>query len=178
MAPMKSWVDVAFIRMADAAILIGAMCGVLLFLVVLFNTISRYVFSLSLPETEDLGGLLFAAVLFATIPYVAQRGTDIRVTLFVDRYSRRAKRWMRVVSALLVLNFACIFGIVAFEFAAVSYRVGAESAVGRIVLYPWMGVIPISMVLLGLVTVRRLFEEFSGGGDQAIISDDQPSSSP
>jgi len=140
------------IARAVSAILLhlATLCGIALTLLVALSAVMRYVIGEPFAFTEELVGLLFSALVFLTLPYITLKRQHIEVTLLRDCFPAGVQRVCDVTARLLVVLFACWFGYYAWDFALMSYDLGSRSDIGGILLWPWMSLVVLACVLMGI----------------------------
>lgn len=105
---------------------------------------------------EDVVGLLLSASLFLALPLVTLRARHIRVAIVAEALKERFERPVRIAAMVTGLAF---FGWVLwdaipwFEFA---WKRNLKTETARLVLYPWMAVVPLAMALTWLIYFARL----------------------
>lgn len=107
--------------------------------------------------TEEMVGLLLSATLFLGLPMVTLKARHVRVALVADMMSGRAHILMQICALFIgVVLFAWLLtdALPWWEFA---HRLSLKTETTRILLYPWMAVLPLSLALTGLIYLARLF---------------------
>jgi len=100
----------------------------LLVLLVMFDVVTRYVFSDSAAWIMELEWHFFALVFLLGAGYAFKHDRHVRVDLFYARMSRRDRALVNLVGNIVFLAPWCIVIIyAAFQYAMVSYRVGETS---------------------------------------------------
>lgn len=129
---------------------LATLCGIALTLLVALSAVMRYALGQPFAFTEELVGLLFAALVFLALPYVTFRRQHIEVTLLRDCLPAGAQRVCDIAARLLMVLFACWFGWYALDFAVMSYGLGSRSDIAGIALWPWMSLIVLACVLMAV----------------------------
>ncbi|MEI2416261.1 TRAP transporter small permease [Orrella sp. JC864] len=140
---------------AEGLLRLATACGILLTLFVAAAAGMRYLAGAPLPFTEELVGLLFAALVFLALPYVTLHNQHIEVTLLAERLPGPARRLARALSQALVVLFCAWFGMYAYDFAALSMQLDSRSDIGGVRLWPWMALLVLACVLMGAFTLYR-----------------------
>lgn len=126
------------------------------------NAVSRYGFSSSSNAWLEIQWYLYAAVFLCAAGYTLKQDAHVRIDLVSGRLSRRARAWIDVAGALLMLLPVCIilfwFGWEAF---AESWRIGEVSEnAGGLIRWPVKLLIPVGFALLILQglseTIKRI----------------------
>lgn len=88
----------------------SALCGVLasaafvlMLLNVFYDVIARYVFNSVSIGMQELEWHLFSAVFLLGIPYALRVDGHVRVDIFYDRWTDRAKAWVNILGAVVFL---------------------------------------------------------------------------
>lgn len=139
----------------DALLYIATVAGMLVTAFVALSSIMRYVLGQPFAYTEELVGLLFATMVYLSLPYCTMHRRHIEVTILTDQFPPAIRRWSEIGSALLVLLFCGWYGSFAWEFVSVSWRLHSRSDVGGILLWPWMASMLAACVLIGAAVVAR-----------------------
>lgn len=124
--------------------------------------------------TEEMVGLLLSVSLFLGLPMVTLRAKHVRVSLVADRLRGSAHVLMKIAALVIAIGF---FGwllmetIPWFEFA---FKRNLKTETTRILLYPWMSLMPLSFVLILMILTARLFGIIERGEDSEIDADQRP----
>lgn len=153
--PTGSVLGSAVERVCDALLLVATVAAVLVTAFVALSSLMRYVLGQPFSFTEELVGLLFATMIYLSLPYCTLHGRHIEVTIITDRLPPTARRWSERASAALVLLFCGWYGSFAWEFVAVSWRLNARTDMGGIVLWPWMASMVAACILIAAAIVAR-----------------------
>jgi len=106
--------------------------------------------------TEELVGLLMTAAFFLALPLVTLNAEHVRVQILIAALPERVARWASVAAAIFGVVFTvwfCSLCIPWFEFA---YERKIKTEVGRLLMYPWMAVLPLSLLLTSLAFAIRV----------------------
>lgn len=146
-------------------IYIATAAGVMLSGFVALASIMRYAVGAPFAFTEEVVGLLFAAMVFLALPYCTLQGKQIEVTFVVERLPMSWRRMSAVAALLFTFAFCLLYGWFAYEFAETSFMLNARSDMGRILLWPWMALMPIGCLLMAVAALVRFRRGGSGGGE-------------
>ena len=138
---------------AMAALGMAAIVGIIVTSVVL-----RKLFTMPLPFTEEVVGLLMSVSLFLALPLVTLKGDHIRVSI-LSTYLRR--RSHLVHAALMILATAS--GLVfcawilweSWDWFQFAFSRSLRTETTRILLWPGMTALPISILLTALILLAR-----------------------
>ena len=116
----------------------------------------RRFFNTPLHITEDVVGLMLSAVLFLGLPLVTLRSQHVRVSIVVEALKTRFEtplRFTAMLAGVLFFGWILLESIPWLEFA---WKRGLKTETARILLYPWMAVLPMSVGLTGVIFLGRL----------------------
>lgn len=136
-----------------ALMYLAAVALLLMTIFVVLSSVMRYLAGSPFRFTEELVGLLFAAMAFLVWPFSALRGRHIRVTILSERLPPPLRRAANLISTILVVVCCLVFGVQSFDFAAFSYKIRAVSDASGLILFPWMGLMPLVMALFGVTVI-------------------------
>lgn len=144
-----------YLALAMAFLAALAMVGIVTIIVT--SVIMRRFANAPLHITEDMVGLMLSVVIFLGVPYVTLRSKHVRVAIVAEAAGKRLAPVLAGAAMLVgVIFFGWIFveSLPWFEFA---WKRGLKTETARILLYPWMAVLPLSIGLTWLIFVSRLF---------------------
>ncbi len=148
----------AFVAMAVLAALAG---GAIVVLIGASVTMRYFAFS-PFRFTEELAGLLMTAAFFLALPLATLRAEHVRVLALVSALPGRAARPFGVLAALSGAAFCLWFLALSIPWLEFAFDRKIKTEVGRILMYPWMALMPLSMALS---TVAFLVRGASGGDE-------------
>ncbi len=156
----SSLIDKGLKRSAFFLSILSAFSLVAILVVIVASVVLRKFFNTPLFFTEELVGLLMSASLFLALPMATIKGQHIRVTLLLDSLKERVP----MLSKLLML-FGILVGIgftgwifwEAIPWMEFAIKRELKSETARILLYPLMSVVPVSMGLCGIIYFARIF---------------------
>ncbi len=106
--------------------------------------------------TEEIVGLLLSVALFLGLPIVTLRSKHVHVSMLTTYVSGKSRAALQVAALVVGIGF---FGwliwetIAWFEFA---YKRNLKTETTRILLYPWMALMPLSLAVTVVILVARL----------------------
>jgi len=119
------------------------------------SSIKRYLFASPVPETEELGSLLFLALGLLSLAYGFVNGRHVRVDIVWRRFPVRAGRFLEAAGLLLAVPALAILVRETWDVAVFSFEIGARSDMSEINLWPWRMVLPLGLGMLGIVVLLR-----------------------
>lgn len=105
--------------------------------------------------TEELVGLLMTAAFFLALPLVTLNSDHVKVKILTAALPTRLAGWLGIAAAAFGITFSIwvfLLGLPWFEFA---YERAIKTEVGRLLMYPWMALLPLSMLLTTLAFIVR-----------------------
>ena len=135
---------------------------VFLILVIMAQVILRKGFSSGLIALEELQWHLYAVGVMFGLSYAQTTNSHIRVDLFYSKFRARSKYIIEILGILLlVLPFIGVIFIHSLEFVHDAWRINEHSESPSGLPWRWLikGVIPVSMFMLGLAVLSRLYRD-------------------
>lgn len=132
-----------FIAMAALAALAG--CGIVLLIGA--SVTMRYFALAPFRFTEELVGLLMTAAFFLALPLATLRAEHVRVLLLVAALPKRARIWIGRLAGFLGAAFCLWFLALCLPWLEFAIDRNIKTEVGRLLMYPWMALLPLSMAL-------------------------------
>jgi TRAP-type transport system small permease protein len=142
------------LALAMAVLASLAMVGIVAIIVT--GVVMRRFFNTPLHITEDVVGLMLSAVLFLGLPLVTLRSQHVRVSIVADALEVRFGTALRIAAMLVGVTF---FGWILFEsipWFEFAWKRGLKTETARLLLYPWMAVLPLSVGLTFVIYLARL----------------------
>ena len=97
--------------------------------------------------TEELVGLLMTAAFFLALPLATLRAEHVRVLVVVSALPERARTWAGGLAAVFGAAFCLWFLALCLPWLEFAFDRNIKTEVGRLVMYPWMALLPLSMAL-------------------------------
>lgn len=124
--------------------------------VIVTSVVMRKIANSPLHITEEAVGLLLSVALFLGLPMVTLRSKHVRVSLLTSYVGEKSRGVLQIAGLVVGIVF---FGwliwetIPWFEFAL---KRNLKTETTRILLYPWMALMPLSLAVTGAILVARL----------------------
>lgn len=142
--------------LAFAMAALAALCMVGIVGIITSGVVMRRVVGAPLHITEDIVGLMLSAVLFLGLPLVTLRSQHVRVSIVVNALHVRFAVFTHVAAMLVgILFFGWIF-IKALPWIEFAFVRNLKSETARLLLYPWMAILPVSVGLTWVIFAARL----------------------
>ena len=156
MGPIRRCLARGLEGLALAMAVLAALCMVGIVALITTSVVMRRFAATPLHITEDVVGLLLSAALFLALPLVTLRSRHVRVSIVANALQARFS-WAVHSAAMLVglLFFGWIF-IEALPWLDFAWRRNLKTETARVLLYPWMAVLPLSVGLTGVIFAARL----------------------
>ncbi len=140
-----------FVAMAALATIAGSA------IIVLIGTsvTMRYLAYTPFRFTEELVGLLMTAAFFLALPLITLRAEHVRVMVLVSSLPERTARFVTIIAGLCGAAFCIWFFALCLPWLEFAYERNIKSEVGRLLMYPWMALLPFSMLLTALAFAIR-----------------------
>ena len=97
--------------------------------------------------TEELVGLLMTAAFFLALPLATLRAQHVRVLVLVSALPEKARTWVERLAALFGVVFCLWFLALSLPWLEFAIDRNIKTEVGRLLMYPWMALLPLSMAL-------------------------------
>ena len=133
----------AFVAMAVLAALAG---GAIVVLIGASVTMRYFAFA-PFRFTEELVGLLMTAAFFLALPLATLRAEHVRVLVLVSALPKKAARSVSMLAALFGVAFCLWFLALCLPWLEFAFDRNIKTEVGRLLMYPWMALLPLSMAL-------------------------------
>ncbi|TDX31696.1 TRAP-type C4-dicarboxylate transport system permease small subunit [Modicisalibacter xianhensis] len=134
---------------------------------VLVSTLMRYLVGKPIGFSDELSGLLFLSLSFLSLPHVLNTSQHIRIDLLVRALPSRMAVAADIFANTILVAFASIFAYQAWDFMTFSLQIGARSEISGVLLWPWMALMPLSMLLCILIVVRNGLRSLTHNGDRS-----------
>lgn len=130
-----------------ALTVLAALAGCAIVVLIGASVTMRYFAFAPLRFTEELVGLLMTAAFFLALPLATYRAEHVRVLLVVSTLPDGARKWVRKLSAFFGAAFCLWFLALCLPWLEFAIDRNIKTEVGRLLMYPWMALIPLSMAL-------------------------------
>ncbi len=149
---------------------IGAWCGLILVLVVVYDVTARYAgvpkpFGLNSTQIQESEYWLHAVLFAFMIGYAYTRQSHVRIDLVRERLSLRKKFLIEMLGCLIFLiPYACIATYYCFNYAYTSYLEDevSKSVIGLSNIWILKATMPIMFTLMGLAGVSQFIKSLAG----------------
>ena len=146
-----------------ALAVLAAVCGGAIVALMGASVTMRYFADAPFRFTEELVGLLMTAAFFLALPLATLRAEHVRVMALVAAMPDRLRAWSGRLAAGLGAGFCLWFLLLCLPWLEFAVSRNIKTEVGRMVLSPWMALVPLSMGLSLLAfAVKGMSDEMPG----------------
>lgn len=142
-------------KTAYGAFLLGVACGISMTALIFISTLMRYLGGRPLRFSDELAGLLFLSLTFLCLPHVLNKGRHIRIEILINIVPPGIARLMDFIGVITLLVFCSIFAYESWNFMSFSFSLNSRTDISSILLWPWMAIMPLSMLLCMLVQLSH-----------------------
>lgn len=139
----------------QAMAMLATLAGVAIVGLIGASVSMRYLAATPFRFTEELVGLLMTAAFFLALPLVTYRGEHVRVLVLRNALGGSAARMASWIAMLAGLGFCAWFAYLCLPWLEFAYSRNIKTEVGRLVMYPWMSLLPLSMAMTVLAMLLR-----------------------
>ena len=121
----------------------------------------RKLFNAPLYFSEEIVGLLMSSCLFLALPMVTLRNSHVRVSVVASYLQKRNPTLNVALSCLAAMvGVACCawLTIEAVPWLDFAFSLNLKTETSRVLLYPWMAALPVSVALTGVIFMLHLTE--------------------
>ena len=115
----------------------------------------RYAFNTPFRFTEELVGLLMTSAFFLALPLVTLKAEHVRIHLVVGQLPPRAARAAGIAAGIFGIVFCLWYFILCLPWLEFAFNRNIKTEVARLLMYPWMAVLPVSLALTAVAFAVR-----------------------
>lgn len=143
-------------RLALACAVLAGMAIVTIIGIIATSVVLRKFANTPLHMTEEVVGLLLSVSLLLGLPMVTLRSRHVRVSLLITSLTGRARRWVTLIGLALTIIFFAWLLMESYDWFEFAYRRNLKTLTSRILLYPWMTLLPLTFILCTAILVARM----------------------
>ncbi len=106
--------------------------------------------------TEEVVGLLLSVSLFLGLPMVTLQAKHVRVALLANMIKGRMHANLQILASIVAIGFFSWLIVEAIPWFEFGYRLNLKTETTRILLYPWMALLPLSLIVTCAILIARL----------------------
>ena len=131
------------------------------------NVVLRYLFSYGTVWSQELEWHLLTPLIMFGIAYALLMGDHVRVDVLYAQFSPRKQETVNLVSALLGLAIALIFGVLSIHYVQQAYVIGEQSPDPGGLTHRWIlkALIPAGFALLALQSAAEVVKSWRRRGE-------------
>jgi len=130
-----------------ALAVLATLAGIAIVVLVGASVLMRYIAQVPFRFTEELVGLLMTTAFFLALPLATLNAEHVRVQLFVASLPDHMARWVSVLAGIFGVGFSLWFFWLCLPWFEFAYVRAIKTEAGRLLMYPWMSMLPLSMLL-------------------------------
>ena len=135
---------------------IATLAGIMIVVLVGASVTMRHLAQAPFRFTEELVGLLMTAAFFLALPLVTLNAEHVRVQILIASLPARLAHWVSVAAAVFGVVFTGWFLWLCIPWFEFAFERNIKTEVGRLLMYPWMAVLPLSMLLTSFAFALRV----------------------
>lgn len=135
--------------------ILAALAGAAIVVLIGASVAMRHFVNAPFRFTEELVGLLMTAAFFLALPLVTLRAEHVRVKFFVNALPHGIRYLIVVMANLFGLAFCLWFAWLAWPWFEFAFERSIKTEVARLLMYPWMMLLPLSLFLSALAFAVR-----------------------
>lgn len=153
------WAEALLRALCVGLAALAALAGAAIVALLGASVVMRHVAGAPFRFTEELVGLLVTAAFFLALPLVTLKGEHVRVRLLVAGLPPGPARAVRVAAGCLGVGFCVWIVHLCWPWFTFAFDRGIKTEVARLILYPWMALMPLSLGLTAVAFALRAFGE-------------------
>jgi len=153
-----------FRQLCVALAVVATLAGVMIVVLVGASVTMRHVAQAPFRFTEELVGLLMTAAFFLALPLVTLNGEHVRVQILVSSLPKRSAQWVSIAAAVFGFGFAVWFFCLCLPWFEFAFTRNIKTEVGRLLMYPWMSILPLSLMLTSVAFAIRAARSYQSLG--------------
>ena len=130
-----------------AMAILGALSASGIVLIIGASVSMRYFAFAPFSFTEELVGLLMTVSFFLALPLATIRSEHVRISVFIAALTEKHRSWATKISRILGTIFCVWLLLLSIPWLEFAIERNIKTEVGRLLMYPWMLVIPMSVIL-------------------------------
>lgn len=139
---------------------LAAIAGGAIVLLIGVSVTMRHVARTPLHVTEELVGLLMTSAFFLALPLVTLNAEHVRVSIVVANLPDRMRRGVSLAAGLFGITFCIWFFALCLPWLEFAFDRNLKTEVARLLMYPWMALIPLSLILTSVAfAIRGLIDQ-------------------
>ncbi|MEM9442747.1 MAG: TRAP transporter small permease [Pseudomonadota bacterium] len=134
---------------------LAAIAGSAIVLFIAISVTMRHVARAPLHVTEELVGLLMISAFFLALPLATLKAEHVRVSILIANLPHTMRRRVGFVAGLFGFIFCIWYVALCLPWLEFAFDRNLKTEVARLLMYPWMALIPFSMILTSMAFILR-----------------------
>lgn len=134
---------------------VAAIAGGMIVLLIGISVAMRHVARAPLHVTEELVGLLMTSAFFLALPLVTLKADHVRVSILVANLPDKMRRGGGLAAGLFGIIFCVWYFALCLPWLEFAFDRNLKTEVARLLMYPWMALIPLSLILTSVAFAIR-----------------------
>ena len=142
--------------------LLTATTLLLLVILIVYDALSRYLFSSGSVALQELEWHFFDLVILLSIAYTFRMNSHVRVDIFYENYSPKGKLLVDILSILFfIIPFSLLIVYIGFDFTMMSFAQNEASSDPGGLTHRWIvkSLMPLAFVFLALEAITLLYKK-------------------
>ena len=152
-------INKAFDGLLKGLLFLSSFAGFGIVAIVLLSVFQRYVLKSPLSFSEELVGLLLSSMLFLSLPYITNTDKHVKITLITNLLKKKYKTWLTIIGYTINLIFSLWMLIETLEWMEFSIKLNLKTENSRLLLSPWMAVVPLSFSVNLIISLKNIFKQ-------------------
>ena len=150
-----------FEKLLRSLLILSSLAGFGMVIIVFLSVFQRYVLKSPLSFSEELVGLLLCSMLFLSLPHISNSEKHVKINLVFNLLSARPKSFTPILSSLVMITFCFWMIVETIPWLDFAIRLNLKTENSRLILFPWMGVIPLSLFLNIIISLKKIYKIYS-----------------
>ena len=144
-------------KLLQGLLVLSSLAGFGIVAIVLLSVFQRYVLKSPLSFSEELVGLLLSSMLFLSLPYINNTDKNVKITLITNIVQAEYRSWLSIIAHIVSIIFCLLMLIETIDWMEFAIKLNLKTENSRIILSPWMAILPLSFLMSILVSLRKIY---------------------
>ena len=144
-------------KLLQGLLVLSSLAGFGIVAIVLLSVFQRYVLKSPLAFSEELVGLLLSSMLFLSLPYINNTDKNVKITLITNIVQAEYRLLLSIIAHIVSIIFCLWMLIETIEWMKFAIKLNLKTENSRIILSPWMAILPLSFLMSILVSLRKIY---------------------
>jgi TRAP-type transport system small permease protein len=144
-------------KFIHSLLILSSLAGFSIVSIVLWSVFQRYVLKSPLSFSEELVGLFLSSMLFLSLPFINSSDKNVKINLVTNIVQVEYRPWLLIIAHSISIIFCSWMLIEAIDWMEFAIRLNLKTENSRIMLSPWMAILPLSFFMSILVSVRKIY---------------------